>query len=65
MFESSQNSNFSRGHNPWFWSEKEIFKPRTYTHIHTPTGVQGREPLPRVFDTLQYFEIFLAPVESL
>ena len=42
MFESSQNSNFSRGHNPWFWSEKEIFKPRTFTQIHTPTVVQER-----------------------
>ena len=70
MFESS-HWKFSRGHNPWFWSEKEIFKPRTYTQIHTPV-VQGRggrragemEPFPRVFDMLQYFEIILASVKA-
>ena len=41
--------------------------PRTYTQIHTPTVVQGGgvEPLPRVFDMLQYFEMILPLVESL
>ena len=35
--------------------------PRTYKQIHTPTMVQGgggtgwMEPIPRVFDMLQYF----------
>ena len=40
--------------------------------IHTPTVVQGgggrgewMEPLPRVFDMLQYFETILPLVESL
>ena len=41
--------------------------------IHTPTVVQGTggggvvvlEPLPRVFDMLQYFETIFASVESL
>ena len=40
--------------------------------IHTPTAVQGTggggvvlEPLPRVFDMLQYFETIFASVESL
>ena len=46
------------------------FNPRTYTQIHTPTVVQGggggwMEPLPGVFDTLQYFKTILPLVESL
>ena len=40
-----------------------------YTQIHTPTVVQGgrevMEPLPEVFDMLQYFETILPLVESL
>ena len=44
------------------------FNPRTYTQIHTPTVVQGKrgliEPLPCVFDMLQYFETILSSVES-
>ena len=41
------------------------FNPRTYKQIHTPTVVQERgggvvggwmEPLPGLFDMLQYFE---------
>ena len=43
--------------------------PPTYTQIHTPTLVQGgggwMEPLPGVFDFLQYFETILPLVESL
>ena len=44
--------------------------PRTYTQIHTPTVVQGgrgawMEPLPGVFDMLQYFETILPLVETL
>ena len=48
-----------------------IFNPRTYKQIHTLTVVQGRwgggwmEPLPGVFDMLQYFEKILPLVESL
>ena len=49
-----------------------LINPRTYTQIHTPTVVQGRvggggwmEPLPGVFDMLQYFETILPLVESL
>ena len=47
------------------------FNPRMYTQIHTPTVVQGgggrevMEPLPEVFDMLQYFETILPLVESL
>ena len=38
--------------------------------IHTPTAVQGTgggvlEPLPRVFDMLQYFETIFASVKGL
>ena len=40
MFESC-HWNFSRGHNPWFWSEKDILKPRKYTQIHTPPWYKG------------------------
>ena len=40
-----------------------------HTHSHTLTMVQGgwgvMEPLPRVFDMLQYFEKILPSVESL
>ena len=41
-----------------------------YMQIHTPTVVQGgggvlMEPLPRVFDMLQYFKTILPLVESL
>ena len=45
----------------------EIINPWTFTQIHTPTVVQrgGMEPLPGVFDTLQYFETFLPLVKSL
>ena len=41
--------------------------PRAYTQIHTPTVVQGgwMEPIPEVFDMLQYFETILPFVESL
>ena len=46
--------------------------PRTYKQIHTPTVVQEEgeggwwmEPLPGVFDMLQYFETTLPLVESL
>ena len=47
-----------------------LLNPRTYTQIHTPSVVQGRgrrlkEPLPRVFDMLQYLETILPSVESL
>ena len=41
---------------------------RTNTQIHTPTVVRGwerKEPLPGVFDMLQYFETILPLVESL
>ena len=44
--------------------------PRTYTQIHTLTVVQLRrageliEPLLRVFDMVQYFEMILPSVES-
>ena len=46
------------------------FNPWTYTHSHPPTVVQGRgggwmEPLPGVFDMLQYFETILSLVDSL
>ena len=38
-----------------------------YTQSHTPTVVQGgvMEPLPRVFDMLQYFKTILPSVGSL
>ena len=42
-----------------------------YTQIHTPSVVQGWwsgewiEPLPGVFDMLQYFETILPLVENL
>ena len=42
-----------------------------YTEIHTPSVVQGgggggwMEPLPGVFDMLQYFETMLPLVENL
>ena len=42
-----------------------------YTQIHTPSVVQGSgggewmEPLPGVFDVLQYFETILPLVENL
>ena len=43
--------------------------PRTYTQIHTPPWYKEEEglmePLPRVFDMLQYFETILPSVESL
>ena len=43
--------------------------PRTYAQTYTPTVVQGggglMEPLPGVFDMLQYFETILSLVESL
>ena len=40
--------------------------PWTYTQIHTPPGGKGLvEPLPRVFDMLQYFETIWPSVESL
>ena len=46
-----------------------LVNPRTYEQIHTPTVVQGRggwmEPLPGVFDMLQYSETILPLVESL
>ena len=47
-----------------------VVNPRTYTQIYTPAVVQpgGRgwiEPLPGVFDMLQYFETSLSLVESL
>ena len=45
------------------------FNPRTYTQIHTPTWYKWRgevmEPLPRVFDLLQYFGTILPSMESL
>ena len=47
------------------------FNPQTYTQIHIPTMVQWgeggwwMEPLPEVFDMLQYFETILPLVESL
>ena len=52
-----------------FWE----FNPRTYTQIHTPTVVQGGggggagwiEPIPAVFNMLQYFETIVGLVESL
>ena len=45
---------------------EERFNPRLYTQIHTPTVVRrGIEPLPGVFDMLQYFETLLPLVESL
>ena len=50
-----------------FWE----FNPRTYTQIHTPTVVQRGEgagwiePIPAVFDMLQYFETIVGLVESL
>ena len=50
-----------------FWE----FNPRTYTQIHTPTVVQGGEgagwiePIPAVFDMLQYFETIVGLVESI
>ena len=37
---------------------QSTFEPRTYTQIHTATGVH-------VFDMLQYFETILPSVESL
>ena len=52
----------------------KFFNPRTYTQIHTRTVVQeggrGRgggwmEPLPGVFDLMQYFEKILPLVGSL
>ena len=53
----------------------KVLNPRTHTQIPIPTVVQGdrwggggrlMEPLPRVFNMLQYFErIFLPLVESL
>ena len=46
-----------------------MFNPRMYTQIHTPTVAGTRrgvlEPLPRVFDMLQYFETISTSVESL
>ena len=48
-----------------------FFNPRKHTHFHPPTVVQGAggegsmEPLPGVFDMLQYFETILPLVESL
>ena len=47
-----------------------LLDPRTYTQIHTSTvvleaGVGWMEPLPRVFDMLQYFETILLLVEGL
>ena len=42
--------------------------PRTHKQIHTPTVVQGgrgMEPLPGVFDMLQYYETILPLMESL
>ena len=44
------------------------FNPRTYKQINIPPSYKGRrwmEPLPRVFDMLQYFETILPLVESL
>ena len=50
------------------WNHQQ-FNPRTYTQIHTPTKVQKGggliQPLPAVFDMLQYFEMILPLVESL
>ena len=39
----------------------------TLSDVHTPTVVQGglMEPLPRIFDMLQYFETILPSMESL
>ena len=50
-----------------------VYYPQTHMQIFTPTVVQGgggggkgwMEPLPRVFDMLQYFETILTSVESL
>ena len=49
---------------------KDQLNPWMYTQIHTPTVVQEggewwMEPLPGVFDMLQYFETILPLVESL
>ena len=49
--------------------ERFKINPRMYTQIHTPTVVQGgggegMEPLPRVFDMLQYYETILPLVKS-
>ena len=46
------------------------FNPRTYKHINTPPWYKGgggrwMDPLPGVFDMLQYFETILPLVESL
>ena len=46
-----------------------LLNPRTYTPIHTPTVAQEgggwMEPLPGVFNILQYFETILPLVENL
>ena len=46
---------------------RTLINPPTYTQIFTPTVVQGgwMEPVPGVFDMLQYFETILPSVESL
>ena len=47
-----------------------FFNPQTYAQGHTPTVIQGggggglMEPLPRVFEMLQYLETILPSVES-
>ena len=55
------------------WTSERV-NPRTNKQIHTPTVVRGgggvgggawMEPLPGVFDMLQYFETILPLVESL
>ena len=45
---------------------RTFINPRMYKQIHTPTVIQGGgiEPLPGVFDMLQYFETILLLVES-
>ena len=47
-------------------NRRSQLNPRTYPLIYTPTVVQGggMEPLPGVFDMLQYFETTLPLVES-
>ena len=54
----------------YFFHKARPFNPRTYTQIHSPTVVQGvgegwMEPLPGVFDMLQYFVTILPLMESL
>ena len=46
--------------------ERWLSNPGTYKQNHTPTVVQGgMEPLPGVFDMLQYFETIMPVVQTL